>query len=360
MRIADKMQYGQITTNIQKNRQEMSDLQNQAATQKRVNKPSDDPLASSRVLSARTEERGNTQFIKNMNNAKAYLEFTDNSLAELNDILVRAKELAVSQSNDASANSTTRQVTSLEIGQIYNQAVQIGNRKLGDRYIFSGFKTTTQPFNQNGQYSGDDGDIKIHTQKDAFVAMNVPGSKVFLGEGLSNDGVSHSRIFTPTNLNELQTYREDESERQKLKEESQVDQVLTRGPASYGRAERIGDKDPVTNSTGINIFQILNGLQVALKTNDKQAIQESLEPIDQAISQVILARSDVGSRVSLVNTTIDTIQKSIVDNKTTASQLEDADVFQTVSEINKTESALKATLETSPKLVQPTLLDFLR
>ena len=49
MRIADKMQFSQINQNVQKNRAEMSDLQNQAATQKRITKPSDDPLAASRV-----------------------------------------------------------------------------------------------------------------------------------------------------------------------------------------------------------------------------------------------------------------------------------------------------------------------
>jgi flagellar hook-associated protein 3 FlgL len=82
--------------------------------------------------------------------------------------------------------------------------------------------------------------------------------------------------------------------------------------------------------------------------------------MDQAISQVLLARSEVGSRLMSLNNTGESLQKSIVDDKATASQLEDADIFQTVSDINRTETALKATLETSPKMVQPTLLDFLR
>ena len=111
MRVADKMAFNQVNQNLVKNRSEMADLQNQAATQKRINKPSDDPLASARVLVARTEERGNSQFIKNINNAKSFLEFSDQSLGELSDILVRAKELAISQSNDASGNEETRLVT---------------------------------------------------------------------------------------------------------------------------------------------------------------------------------------------------------------------------------------------------------
>lgn len=360
MRIADKMQYSQINQNIQRNRQEMSDLQNQAATQKRVNKPSDDPSAAARVLSARTEERGSQQFVRSMNQAKGFLEFTDNSLGELNEILVRAKELAVGQASDAGANAMTRQVTAREIEQIYDQSVQVGNRKLGDRYIFAGFNTTTQPFNQEGEYFGDDGDIKIHTQKEGFVAMNVPGSKVFIGEGLGGDGITRARSFTPKTVEDLQSFRESLEKKKLLEEELQEGQVATRGPSGYGRVERLDTRDPVTQSPGINLFRVLKGLEVSLRTNDKAGIQDSLEALDQAISQVLLARSEVGSRLMFLNNTVETLQKAIVDDRTTASQLEDADVFQTVSDINRTETALKATLETSPKLVQPTLLDFLR
>ncbi|HRO67519.1 MAG TPA: flagellar hook-associated protein 3, partial [Pseudobdellovibrionaceae bacterium] len=119
MRIADKMQFNQVQSNVQKNRSEMAELQNQAATQKRITKPSDDPLAAARVLGQRTEERGNQQFIKNINQLKSFLEFTDQSLGELSEILMRAKELAVGQSSDAGASAQTRSVTAAEAGRYF-------------------------------------------------------------------------------------------------------------------------------------------------------------------------------------------------------------------------------------------------
>lgn len=360
MRIADKIQYGQVTQNIQKNRQDMADLQNQAATQKRINKPSDDPLAAARVLSARTEERGQGQFIKNVNTAKSFLEFTDNSLGEINEILVRAKELAIAQASDAGANATTRKITAQEISQIYDQAVQVGNRKLGDRYIFSGFNTTTPPFDNEGRYKGDDGDIKIQTHKDTYVAMNISGDKVFLGKGLGQDGTSKARIFTPLTVEDLQTFREDQKVKQQEIELQEQNQIFTRGPASAMRLTHLGDKDPVTESPGVDVFRSLKSLQIALETNDKLAVQDTLEILDQAIAQVVTTRAEVGSRLATLNSTFESLQKSIVDNKALASSLEDADVFQVISDINRTESTLKATLETSPKMIQPSLMDFLR
>ncbi|MCX7978529.1 MAG: flagellar hook-associated protein FlgL [Bdellovibrionaceae bacterium] len=360
MRVADKMQFSQVHTNIAKNRHEMAGLQTQLATQKRLTNPSDDPLAATRVLGIRTEERTSAQFIKNINNAKAFLEFTDTSLGELTEILVRAKELALGQANDATANEQSRRVVGLEVEQIFNQAIQIGNRKLGDRHIFGGFKTETLPFDSAGNYRGDDGDLKLQISKDAFIPMNLPGSKVFLGQGLGGDGIARSAPETPKTVPELMEKQREEDRIRIEKEQLREHEVLTRRPAAYGKAESYDEKDPVTGKPGLNIFETLKGLEISLKTNDKNGIQESLDLLDQAINQVVLARSEVGARVMMVNHTLDTLQKAIVDNKVLASQLEDADVFQVVSDMNKADSALRATLETAPKLIQPSLLDFLR
>src|SRR4051812_34339366 len=127
MRVADKTITGQATRNIQKNRSEMSDLSNQAATQKRITRPSDDPLASTRVLAARTDERGYKQFIQNIAQAKSFLEFSEQALGEVNDTLVRVKELAIAQSTDGGASDETRRITAEEIHQLFSQSVQIAN-----------------------------------------------------------------------------------------------------------------------------------------------------------------------------------------------------------------------------------------
>lgn len=353
MRIADKMQYNQVSSNVQKNRSEMAQLQDQAATQKRVTKPSDDPLAAARVLATRTEIRGNEQFLRNIQSAKSFLEFTDQSLGELTEALVRAKELAVGQASDAGANAQSRLMTSAEIGQIYNQAIQIGNRKMGERHLFAGFNLNTQPFNQEGEYKGDDGEIKVFTHKDSHITMNIPGQRVFLGKGLGGDGTIRPSNEVPASTEHLQELKEKEEQRQEFNREKEEERVEVRRLASINHRD-------VDLSRGVNIFNVLKGLEISLKTNDKIAVQSALDVLDQAISQVVYARSEVGSRVMSINNTLDSVQKANVDQKTVSSQLEDADVFQVMSDINKTDSTLKATLETSGRLVQSSLLDFLK
>ncbi len=360
MRVADKNITGQATRNIQKNRSDMSELSNQAATQKRITRPSDDPLASTRVLAARTDERGYKQFIQNITQAKSFIEFSEQALGELNDALVRAKELAIAQSTDGGASDETRRITAQEVGQLFSQSVQVANRKLGDRYIFGGFQTMKQPFDSEGQYSGDDGDIKIQIHKDAYVGVNMPGSKVFLGRGIEGDGLIRSTSDTPRSVKELNEYRKEKKELELQQEEIEYNNIQTRSLASEDSVARLGAKDPISDTKGLNVFKVLKGLEVSLKTGDKAGVQESLDLIDQSISQVVMARAEMGSRVSSLNATTESLQKAIVDNKGMASQMEDADVFQLVSDINKTESALKATMETSSKMVERSLLDFLR
>lgn len=351
MRVADKMTFDQVHRNLAKNRSEMSELQNQAATQKRVTKPSDDPVAASRTLTARVDLQGNQQFTKNLNYAKSFLEFTDQSLNELTEYIVRAKELAISQASDASANDQSRQVVATEIQQIYDQMIAIANRKLGDRFIFGGYRTGERPFSQDGKYQGDSGEMMVNTDKESFMAMNIPGSKVFLGEGLTGDGISHQTTKQPMNIEEF--FKQQELKQQKEMQNTNSD---LRQPTSIDASSEYASR----SRGGVNLFAVIRNLEIALRTNDKELVQDSLESVDSALSQVVMARAQVGSRSMSLDNVLQTLEKAKVDNRIQISSLEDADVFQTISDMNKTESTLQATLQTSGKLIQPSLLDFLR
>lgn len=362
MRVADKMNFDQVNAGLTKNRAELADLQNKAATQKRVIKPSDDPLAATRVLAARTEINAGQQFLKSVSQAKAFLEYSDQSLGELSEVLNRAKELALAQSNDASSNSTSRLATASEIDQLFSQAVQVGNRKLGDRFLFGGFKTTRPPFDAQGKYSGDNGEIKISIQKEGSVAMNIPGSRVFLGQEVkapASAGPDPAPVFSEPSQDggdsKLRGPASMPASSGIKNEADSLDPALR----DEGEPSRIGLSES-WSSGGINLFRVLSDLSTGLRANDKETVQESLDRLDESLAQVVLSRSQLGSRVSTLNSAMESLQKGQVDAKTLQSNLEDADTFELVSDINKTESTLKASLQTSGKLIQPSLLDFLR
>lgn len=379
MRIADKMNYDQVNSSIAKNRSEMTSLQNQASTQKRVTKPSDDPVAASRVLFSKTEQRGVDQFIKNMNYAKSFLDFSESALGELSEVLMRAKELAISQSDDAAASSTSRRIVATEVGQLFDQSVQIGNRKLGERYIFGGYKTNEAPFDIDGNYHGDRGEMKIHIDKDSFLSMNMPGNVVFQGVGLSRDGTGFRTEKQARTVDELREQKEAVKNQAKRIEdappiEDNVEKIETeRGPASLrplqlgkdAKSELMGGHEVEAGSvssednSGISVLDTLKKFKIALMANDKIGVQESLDRIDEALQQVVMSRTQLGSRVMAIDNTMNSLQTANVDLKTGISQLEDADTFEVISNINKTQDTLQATLATSGKMIQKSLMDFI-
>jgi flagellar hook-associated protein 3 FlgL len=355
------MGYNQVMTNLQKNRGEMSELQNQAALQKRVTKPSDDPIGAARVLGYHTEERGSQQFIKNIAIAKSFLEFTDVSLNEVSEVLMRLKELAIQQASDSSSGPETRRTVAEEVGQTFGQILQIGNRKMGERYIFGGEKTTQAPFDHEGNYNGNDGDLKIHINKDAFLAMNLSGDKVFQGKGIGDDGFVRPSAEAPRTTEQLEKFQMDENQRLQKNQLNEEHEVRMRGPASIDeRGEQAFKSEIRSDTAGINILETVKKFEIALRVNDKSEIQETIDDLDRAISQVVNSRAQVGARLQVLGHSENSLRQNIVDNKTTASQVEDVDLFEVASEINKGESALKASLETSGKLITPSLLDFLK
>lgn len=348
MRVADKMNHTQVVGNLQKNRADLSKFQNQAALQKRITKPSDDPLGAARILESRTEMKGFEQFEKNIVSAKAFTEFSETSLGEVGELLIRAKELAVQQASDGASGPETRKMVAKEIKQIFGQLVNIGNRKIGDRYLFGGYKTTKAPFDMQGNYYGDDSEMEIPIDKDAKMVMNIPGSKVFLGKNI-NDPIGTTRELDPS-----------------LKEDTSAP---TPPPPLRGPASSLEDaivSDPTVNNAGywgpksVNIFATIEALEIGLKTNDKAVVQNSLDFLDDAVSQINQARAELGSRISVLNTGLDTIQKLQVDSKILESNIEDVDMYELVNNLNRTQQQLEASMATSGKMIQNSLLDFLR
>ncbi len=361
MRVTDKMGINQAVNNLQKNRSDMVDLQNQAALQKKLLKPSDDPVGAAKVLGYRTEGRTGNQFVKNMAVARSFLDFTDVSLNEVSDVLMRLKEVALGQASDGGTSPDVRRAVAEEVAQVYKQIIQIANRKLGDRYIFGGSQTTKAPFDIEGNYKGDDLDLRIHINKDHFLAMNLPGARVFMGEGIGEDGFIPFGGEAPKDTEQLKKTQNDELEREQRNKEMEQYQTRVRGPDSSGpNGHEIFKSELKADTMGIDIPQTVRRLEIALRTNDKPEIQEAIDNLDRSITQIINSRAQVGARIQVLNHAEGSLRQNIVDNKTLASYVEDADLFQVVSDINKADSALKASLETSGKIITPSLLDFLK
>lgn len=326
MRVTENTNYEVVRDSMQRSKGRMENLQRQNATLKKLNTPSDDPVSAAKVLEVRTEKVINDQYQMNAKLAETFLNNSDHAVGELADIVARAKEIALSQSSGASSNDDTRLGISEEVTQLYQQAVSVANRRIGDRYLFGGYKTNRPPIDQDGQYKGDDGQMMVEIARDVFLSMNVPGYEAFN----TNPKASHDAQSIYGNT--------------------------VRAPASQ---VEWGMSDEVTPEN-INVFDELQHLRIGLLTGDLEGVRNTLERFDQLHGKLISIRAKIGSRVQGLQSTNQALERHNLTNAALTSQLEDADMAQVVSDLAKEEQIFKSALASSQKLIQPTLLDFLK
>lgn len=304
----------------------MEIFQGQAATLKKLNTPSDDPIGAAKVLELRTDKMNNDQYQMNTRLVESFLNNTDHALAELSEIVGRAKDIALGQASGASSNEDTRLGVAEEVSQLYQQAVSTANRRIGERYLFGGYKIDKAPVDADGQYHGDTGQIMIEIGKDVFLSMNVPGVEVFN---------TNPKSLTNGEL---------------MKKPQQ------RGLASMENSE-LSDSGSTEN---VNVFSEIQNLRIALLTGDADGVRNTLERLDQMQSRIIALRAKVGSRVHGLDSANQAIERHNITNAQLSSTLEDADMTQVMSDLAKEETVFKSALSSSHRLIQPTLLDFLK
>ena len=323
MRVTQNTSFDNLRDSINQSKERMEKLQTQASSLKRLNAPSDDPVAASKVLETRTEKVNNEQFLMNAKLAEAFLGNTDHALSELGDIVVRAKEIALGQASGASSTDSTRLGIAEEVAQLYEQAVAAANRRIGDRYLFGGYKTDRAPVDPDGAYHGDNGQMMAEISRDVFVTMNVPGVHAF----------------------------------NSVPKDSKDARTLELAPAARTSASDEGEGG---RSENINIFNELQNLRIGLLTGDLDGIRNTLERFDQLHASIIGTRSKVGSRIQGLGLAQQAMERHSITNAQLTSHLEDADMSQVMNDLAKEETVFRTVLQSGQRIIQPTLMNFLK
>ncbi|OGW14864.1 MAG: flagellar hook-associated protein 3 [Nitrospinae bacterium RIFCSPLOWO2_12_FULL_45_22] len=202
MRITSRILINNFIQGFTKNQTQIAKIQESIASGKRINRPSDDPVGITQVLSYKRTLESLGQYKRNIDQGKNWLNITSTALTNLKNLVVRANEIAIAQAS-STADDFSRDVAAQEIQVIFDQVAQLANTKLDNRYIFGGYKTNTAPFDSSGAYSGDDGEIKVEISPDVSVVVNISGNRVFKGSGGGKD------IFTI--LSDLKTALENDN-----------------------------------------------------------------------------------------------------------------------------------------------------
>lgn len=333
MRVTNKMMSSNVVNNIQNNLSKMDKTNDRLSKGTKINTPQDDPTGAVKTMSYKTTINEIEKFSTNAVNAKNFLSYTDVSLGQISDILQRVRELAV-QASTETYEQTARDAIGEEVNELIDQVISIGNGKVGDRFIFGGFNTIETPFrairgqekfendgvkpdlihatgtlregiNKNSivevEYSGDEGKLITEVDKGIVIEYNVPGSDIFL-KG----------------------------------ERNLIDSMI-----------RLRD-------------QIYMGNTVEDIAKVGTTVNKEFGNVDKTLDEVMRYRSQVGARMRR----IDQIEERLKDNKISMSNLlsrtQDTDITETISDLKVQESVQRMSLSVGAKVIQPTLMDFLR
>ncbi len=184
MRISTSQMFNRSLANIQDVNAELQNTQLQLSSGKRVQTPSDDPVAATRILQINQDLDLVSQYQRNIDLVENRLRQEDDLLAGVNDIVIRIRELTI-QAGDGAQNEDDKLFLAAEIKERLSQLVGMMNSQdPSGEFIFAGFQGSTRPFEQNksGQYEyqGDEGQRKLQIDTSVTIASNDSGKAVFV------------------------------------------------------------------------------------------------------------------------------------------------------------------------------------
>ncbi len=176
-------------TMYDRNVQQLSNLQGnmlrtqmQLSTERRVLTPADDPVASARALEVTQAYELNEQFTVNRQTAESSLLQVDTTLGTISDVMESALASVVEAGNPGQ-NQSNRDAIALALEGHLNDLLSQANTADGSGgYLFSGYKTNTQPFSltaDGATYNGDQGRRELQVGSGRQMAISASGSEIF-------------------------------------------------------------------------------------------------------------------------------------------------------------------------------------
>ena len=282
--------------NLAGNLSRMAKLQEQLSSGKAINRPSDSPIQTVQAMQYRSEIRRSDQFQRNADDGLNWLGITDNTLTSVLSTTGRARELVL-QGMNGSTDATQRQSIAAEVEALRDTLIGLANNKYLDRPIFGGNTGSASTYTPTGTFVGSAGDqIERRVGPNQKVRVNLTGPEVF-----GTDGVG----------------------------------------------------------AGGNLFQILDQIADDLRSNPS-ALGTSLDALDAQLVKVQNQLGAVGARYNQVENMKARAEDQQFTLKNGLSEVENIDLPRTIVDLQMQEIAYKSALSATSRVIQPSLLDFLR
>ncbi len=300
MRVTDSILKNNFLTNLAFASERLYEKETKVLTNKRVNKPSDDPVDALNSLTIRVRLNDIEQYRRNISRTKTFLQNTETIVQQVADMFTRVKELAIQGASDSYGPNDKLSI-SYEIDQLIEQLLISSNNRSETTYTFAGTYNNVAPYvairNEEGTItqvtsSGSSGDIVRVLGESVRIKANVNGEELF---------------------------------------------------------ER-----------GVNLFDALISLRENLKAGDTDAVRQDIVILDEAAEKVYNIQAVIGSKINRVNAADSRAENDNINFTEFLSNAEDIDAAQAIIEYQMELLTLQTSLQAGARLLRPRLGDFLQ
>lgn len=287
----------------------LAKVQEQLISGKRIQRASEDPVVAMQGIRYRTEVREVDQFRRNVSEATSWMDLTDSTLNEVTEAVKRIRELTTQAANDT-YESSQRAIIKSEIDQLVEHIGSLANAKSGEKYIYNGTKTD-QPL------------------------IDMAALKAFLADPAADvDSIYTGGVPTDSGKISFEVSK------------GITMQVNMQPETVFGR----------------ELFEGLRDLSRLLgdETTGGADLSAQLATLDTLGQNLITERAELGARANRLELVDNRLQDHEIIAKTIMSDNEDIDIERVIMELKSHETVHRAALSAGARIIQPTLLDFLR
>jgi len=298
MKITGFMASSAFRQQIRSARADTVKFNEEIVTGKRVRKASDDTAAFS--LGKITEDliRKNQQFEKSANAGLFHARTVQDSLDNMNDLMVSLKTLLISGANDT-LNANDREDMALQARSIRDDLVSLANSQFNDTFVFGGTNTDTEPFFEDAAAPGGIGTnstnrpLKVQVGNNAVIETSITGIEL-------------------------------------------------------------------RNTPSGDLFEMIDNAITALETNDLAGIQDGIDNSEESIKHLITQSTKTANSINRLDFVIERLEGRSIDQAGELSRLVDADIVDSMMNFQNAQSTLETVMATQARMTQTSLLNFLR
>ncbi len=300
MRVTQSMLANSNLRYVSQGYERLGVLQDQINSGKKITRPSQDPVIAMNGIRYRTQVQEVEQFKRNLGEVYSWMENADAVMDKTTSALQRIRELVVEVSNDT-YNGNQRASVAEEVKQLQEHIATLGNTKVNNKYIFNGTNTLQKPI-----------DIDTSTNPPTITVPN------------------------PINNNDVN-----------IEVSKGISVAVNTDPGNIFPQGLFDD-----------ISSLITTLQTPTSTGSD--VGNYLTQLDSHINSILSERSELGARLNRVEMIEERLmQQEIIANKT-MSDNEDIDFEKVIIDLKTQESVHRAALAAGARIIQPTLMDFLR